>query len=52
MAETKKKWQPKRSDWKAGSSDDTSDELRGKRMAEVEALTSEGRARKEAEAKV
>jgi hypothetical protein len=52
MAEGKKKWQPKRSDWKAGSSEDGSDGLRGQRMAEVEALTSEARARKEAEAKV
>ena len=48
----KKKWQPKRADWKAGSADDGSDDLRGQRMAEVEALTSEGRARKEAEIKV
>jgi hypothetical protein len=54
MAEekSKKKWQPKRADWKAGGAEEGSDDLREKRMAEVEALTVEGKARKEAEAKV
>ena len=38
--EKKKKWQPKRADWRAGGEggDDT---LKQDRMAEVEALTSE-----------
>ncbi len=49
---SKKKWQPKRADWKSGGADEGSEDLREKRMAEVEALTVEGKARKEAEAKV
>ncbi len=48
----KKKWQPKRADWKAGSSEDGTTDLRGKTMAEVEALTAEGKVKKEMEAKV
>ena len=49
---SKKKWQPKRADWKSGDAGEGSDDLREKRMAEVEALTVEGKARKEAEVKV